>query len=498
MAEQKVPIIRTSGITKEFSGVQVLQKVDFDIYPGEVHALLGENGAGKSTLMKIVCGVYTPTAGEVYMNDQLVDISSPHMARDLGIALIHQEPLTFPDLDVTENIFMGHTRQDNSMFIDWTNMYREARRLLDALGVKLDVRAKVRGMSIADQQMVEIVSALSQNAKIIVMDEPTAAITSEEVKVLFSIIRVLQEQGRAIVFISHRLAEVKEISNRITVLRDGEKVRTCRIDEVSRDDIIQMMIGRSIKEQIQKEQTEIKQTLLSVKDITLAGTFRNVSLEVKSGEIVGLAGLIGAGRSEVARAIFGITPPDTGTIILNNTEAKIKSPRDAVEQGLAYVPEDRAQQGLFLPVRVSTNITFAVPKLISHFGWLKFRKERDVVLESIGKLSIRLRNEKQEVRQLSGGNQQKVVLSKWLLTEPQVLILDEPTRGIDVGAKAEVYQMINNLAKHGKGILMISSELPEILGLCDRIYVMREGRINGHFHRKDASDEKIMEAATGA
>jgi len=497
MSEQKVPIIKACNICKSFSGVKVLSDVNFELYPGEVHALVGENGAGKSTLVKIICGVHQPSSGEIYMDEKKVSIDSPHTARDLGIALIHQEPLTFPDLDVTENIFVGHTRQGSGMFIDWPGKYKEARKLLDSLGVKLNERARVKGMSIADQQMVEIVSALSQNARVIVMDEPTAAITSEEVKILFNIVRLLKRQGRALVFISHRLDEVKEISDRVTVLRDGEKISTCITEDVNKEQIIQMMIGRSMKEQIRKENADIGEVLLSVQDLTLPGDFRNISLEVRRGEIIGLAGLVGAGRSEVARAIFGVTKPQMGRIIVNGKEVKINSPLDAIRYKIAYVPEDRQHQGLLLPFAISVNMTFSIPKIISKLGWLKFKIEQSIVKDYTKKLRIKLRNEKQMVKELSGGNQQKVVLSKWLLTEPQILILDEPTRGIDVGAKAEVYHIINELAKQGKGILMISSEMPEILGLSDRVYVMREGKINGHFVKAEATDEKIMTAAAG-
>ncbi len=496
--DQKSPIVRTKSISKFFSGVRVLHNIDFEIYPGEVHALVGENGAGKTTLSGIICGVHLPDGGEIYVNENNENISSPHAARDLGIAFIHQEPLVFQDLDVTENIFVGHTRHSHGMFLDWSRMYAEARELLDSLDVKLNPRAKMKGMSIADQQMVEIISALSQNAKVIIMDEPTAALTPAEVEILFSIVSRLREQGKALVFISHRLDEVLAISDRVTVLRDGEMVGTHFTKDVTRNDIIKMMIGREIKELIVKEEADKGALMLSVKNLNLAGTFKDISFDVHQGEIVGVAGLVGAGRSEVARAVFGVTPPDSGEIRIKGESVNIRSPHEAIHAGIAYVPEDRQHEGLFLPFAVSKNMTYAVPEQISRKGWLNFKKEKDIAQEYIKKLQVHLRKTTQPVKELSGGNQQKIVLSKWLLTKPQVLILDEPTRGIDVGAKEEVYKMINRLAQQGKAILMISSELPEILSLSDRIIVMKEGRITGRFDKSEATDEKIMTAASAS
>jgi rhamnose transport system ATP-binding protein len=351
-------------------------------------------------------------------------------------------------------------------------------------------------MSIADQQMVEIISALSQNAKLIIMDEPTASLTPGEVKTLFSIVTRLKEQGKAIVFISHRLDEVKSIADVITVLRDGNKVGTHKAHDVTKNDIIKMMIGREMSELIQKGNAEKGETALKVEKLYLEGVFSDISFEVREGEILGVAGLVGAGRSEVARAIFGLTPVDNGSIQVYGKITHIKSPEDAIKQGIAYVPEDRQHEGLFLPFTIASNMSYAVPKKISKRGWLNFKREREMAEEYKGKLQIHLRDVGQAAKELSGGNQQKVVIAKWLLTEPRVLILDEPTRGIDVGAKMEVYKMINQLAAQGKAIVMISSELPEILSLSDNVIVMKEGRITGRFTRKEASDEKIMTAAT--
>ena len=496
MESGKKPLIETKKISKDFSGVCVLNKIDFSIYPGEIHAVVGENGAGKSTLMKIIAGVHLPSGGEILVNDKITEIPSPHAARGLGIALIHQEPLVFGDLDVTENIFVGHTRDNHGLFLDWKRMYTEAKGLLDSLEVHLNPRAKMKGMSIADQQMVEIISALSQNAKVIIMDEPTASLTPTEVATLFSIVTRLKEQGKAIVFISHRLDEVKSIADTITVLRDGELVGTKPAESLKKSDIIRMMIGREMSEMIQKDQTEKGQCAFSVKELVLSGVFRNISFEVREGEILGIAGLVGAGRSEVARSLFGLTPPEEGEIIVYGKSVKIKNPEDAIRYGIAYVPEDRQHEGLFLPYTVASNMTYATPGKISKNGFLSFSEERQATEKYKKELQIRFRSSNQRVKELSGGNQQKVVLAKWLMTEPKILILDEPTRGIDVGAKVEVYRMINDFASQGKAIIMISSELPEILSLSDNIIVMKEGHITGRFNRQSATDEKIMEAAT--
>ncbi|QGP91604.1 Ribose import ATP-binding protein RbsA [Neomoorella glycerini] len=498
---EKVPVIRTLDISKSFSGINVLNKISFEVYPGEVHALIGENGAGKSTLVKIICGVYQPSAGEIYVDEKKVSVSSPIVARDLGIALIHQEPLSFPDLDIAENIFIGHTRVKNkqSIFVDWHGKYQEARQLLDSLGVKLDVKAKLRGLSVADQQMVEIASALSQNARVIFMDEPTAALTPDEVGKLLDIIRLLKHQGKAIIYISHRLDEIKEISDRVTILRDGEKIGTYKTKDINRDQMIEKMIGRTIKELIPKEPAKIAaQPYLVVKNIAIEGVFKDISFELREGEILGIAGLVGAGRTEVARALFGITPIEKGEIFIRGKKVTIKSPLDAIKYKMALVPEDRQGLGLLLPWSISNNISFSSPnRITSMLGWLKFKEEQLIADNYIHNLRIITRNSRQPVQELSGGNQQKVSLAKWLLTEPKILILDEPTRGIDVGAKTEIYKIINRLAAEGKCIIMISSELPEILTLSDRVLVMYEGTMTALLEREEISEQKVMAAASG-
>lgn len=494
--QQLSPILQTKGMTKAFSGVTVLRNVDFNIYPGEVHALIGENGAGKSTLVKILDGALSPTYGEILLEGNPVSIPNPLIARKLGIALMHQEPLIFPDLDVTENIFAGHTKDGGGLFINWREKRKVARKLLDSLDLDIDERAPVKGMSVADQQMVEIICALSTDTKVIIMDEPTASLTLGEVKTLFGIINKLKGQGKAIVFISHRLDEVKIIADRVTVLRDGNKVCERMVEDTSREMMVQLMIGRSLNEQITKEAASIGDTVLEVKDISLPGKFKNISLKVKKGEIVGMAGLVGAGRSEVASSIFGLTPPASGKIIINGKEVNIKSPMDAIKKGLAMVPEDRAQAGLLLPLSIELNMTFASLGKISRHTWINSKKEDSLVDNYVKNLSIMLRDTSQAAAELSGGNQQKIVLSKWLMTEPDIFILDEPTRGIDVGAKAEVYNIINRLAKQGKAVLMISSELEEIIHLSDRAYVMSEGVITAELTRDQLQEETIMKAAS--
>ena len=496
MAEGLNPIISAKNIVKSFSGVVVLKDVDFNIYPGEVHALIGENGAGKSTLMKIISGVYTPTSGEISINGQPASFKTPHDAREAGVALIHQEPLTFQDLNVTENIYLGHTRGEGKMTINWKEKYKQADELLKSLEVHMGAKDPVRGMTIADQQMIEITSALSQNAKVIIMDEPTAALSHGEVKSLFDIVERLKKQGKGIVFIGHRLEEIMEISDRITVLRDGELVGECFKKDVDQDKLVQMMVGRTFKELIVKEETGIGEVLLETEGLTYPGKYQDVSIKVRRGEIVGMAGLVGAGRSEVASAIFGTEPAVRGTIKINGETVEIKNAIDSMNKGVAMVSEDRAQTGLILPFSIKQNMTFAILKKISKGSFVNTKEENELVSQYSDYLKVKMRDANQPVSELSGGNQQKVVIAKWLLTEPDILILDEPTRGIDVGAKAEVYKLISELAKQGKAILMISSEMQEILQLSDRVYVMCEGHVTGEMERNELDSAKIMTAAS--
>ncbi len=482
-----------------FGGVNVLKDIDFTIYPGEVHGLVGENGAGKSTLAKIIAGVHRPRAGTIELGGRVVEIPSPHAATALGIALIHQEPLTFPELDIAENIFIGRQPVARGVpRVDWAHMYQRSGEILASLGVELDPRSKVRGLSIADQQMVEMAGALSQDAKILLMDEPTAALTPNEVADLFAIMRKLRDQGTAIVFISHRLEEIFEICDRVTVLRDGELVGMRRPSETAVDEIIRMMVGRPLSALFEKgDGHSIGQPMLEVQGLSRTMKFEDISFEVRAGEIVGMAGLVGSGRTDVARALFGALDIDRGTVRLNGQEVHIRHPREALAQGLIYLPEDRQHHGLLMPMSVTQNMTLSVLERLSNRGWLRDQLERASTREYVDKLRIALRDISQPVRELSGGNQQKVVLSKWLLAMPRVMILDEPTRGIDIGAKSEVHRLMGELASQGMAILMISSELPEILAMSDRILVMREGRITGVFDKATATAESIMAAATG-
>ena len=487
--------ISARGISKQFAGVEVLSDVDLDLRSGEIHALLGENGAGKSTFAKILAGVHNPTRGTLAINGKKVDVGSPLNAQRLGITLIHQEPISFPDLSVAENLVLGRSQDAVFGRVRWSEIAARARELMDLLGIQIDVTRSMRGLSIADQQMVEIARALDSDARLIIMDEPTAPLTPKEVGTLFGIARKLRDEGRTIVFISHRLEEVRALCDRATVFRDGVLVGTEVVEELNDDDIIRMMIGRPVKDYKQAKEADIGEVALEVRNLTLAGAFRDISISVRKGEIVGLAGLVGAGRTDVARAIFGVAPADSGSIHVAGSEVKIDDPSKAIGLGLAFVPEDRATAGIFATMSVENNITAAVPDKIAPLGFIKASLVRQLAQASVEQLKIRLASLRQPIMELSGGNQQKAILARWLHTDPSVLILDEPTRGIDVGVKAEFYDMIGALAADGKAILLISSELPELLALCDRILVMAEGQLTAELTRKDATQELIMQAA---
>ncbi len=491
-------ILEMTHVSKSFAGVHALRDVQFDLCSGEVHALLGENGAGKSTLIKIITGVHQPDSGHLHLGGQEVAFADPHAAREHGIAAIYQEPSLFPDLDVAENIFVGRQPSRAGGQVDWGKMYREASGLLDSLGVHLDPRTKARNLSVAQQQMVEIARALSLNAKILIMDEPTSSLTLAEVADLFRIVRRLREAGTAIVFISHRLEELFELADRVTVLRDGQYVGTRLISEVTTDSLIQMMVGRTLADMFPKQEVPPGEVALQVENLSRAGFFENISFELRRGEIVGMAGLVGAGRTDVARAIFGVEPATSGVIKIDGRPVHITSAQQAMRLGLAYVPEDRQHHGLVLPLQISHNITLPILSNFARLGWMDNGSERQAARQAAVQMEVKAAGLWQKARELSGGNQQKVVLAKWLSTRPRILILDEPTRGIDVGTKAAVHGLMSQLAAQGMAILMISSELPEVLGMSDRILVMREGRLTGHFTRAEATQEKIMTAATTA
>ena len=488
-------LISARGISKSFASVEVLRDVNLDLMPGEIHALLGENGAGKSTFAKILAGVHRPTSGKLSMGGIPVDVISPIVAQKLGITLIHQEPISFPDLSVAENLVLGRTEGSWLARVPWAQMTESAQRIMDTLGVRIDVTRQMRGLSIADQQMVEIARALASDSRLIIMDEPTAPLTPKEAATLFTIARRMADEGRTIIFISHRLEEVRALCDRVTIFRDGNKVITDTIAALSDADIIRHMIGRPLREYMHKKGSVIGDVALRVDGLTLPGVFHNISFTVRKGEIVGLGGLVGAGRTDVARALFGVAPATSGTVSINGQPVEITEPSQAIGLGLAFVPEDRAVAGIFRSLSVVHNITAAVPNRISTIGVIRHGVEKAMAATSVANLHIRLASARQPIGELSGGNQQKAILARWLLTDPQVLILDEPTRGIDIGVKAEFYDMIGALAVKGCAILLISSELPELLALCDRVLVMSEGRLTADLARGVATQEGIMQAA---
>jgi rhamnose transport system ATP-binding protein len=489
------PLMSVRGIAKSFGGVEVLRNVDLDIEAGEVHALLGENGAGKSTFAKILSGVFRPTRGTMRLAGEVVTVSSPLEAQRLGITLIHQEPVSFPDLSVAENLVLGRRQGGPLRRVRWSNIVLEARRVMNLLEIEIDVTTPMRGLSISDQQMVEIARALSSESRLIIMDEPTAALTPKEADTLFGIIRRLREEGRTIIFISHRLEEVRAICDRVTIFRDGEKVTTAATTSLSNAQIIRLMIGRPLTEYLHKTTSSIGDAALAVRQLSLPGRFEDVSFEVRQGEIVGVGGLVGAGRSDVARALFGIAPAESGSVAVNGRQVIIQNPTDAIRLGIAFVPEDRAVAGVFRTLSVDSNITAAVPRRIARWGLIRRSVEHAYAEEYVLKLGIKVATLRQPVGELSGGNQQKAILARWLLTEPSVLILDEPTRGIDIGAKAEFHDMIGKFAGAGCAILLISSDLPELLALSDRILVMSEGRLTANIPRVEATQETVMSAA---
>jgi rhamnose transport system ATP-binding protein len=492
------PLLQLRGISKTFPGVQALDNVSLDVIPGEVHALLGENGAGKSTLIKIMTGMYRPDAGQIYCDGQLVQIENALHAQRLGIAAIYQEPRIFPDLNVAENIFIAQSGR--GAVVNWRKLNTDAEAVLARLGVSLDVRLPARGLSLANQQTIEIAKALSMNARVLVMDEPTASLSAHEVTQLFSLVRALRAQGVAILFISHRMEEVFEIADRVTVYRDGKTISSAPIHEVTIENVIRDMVGRTLDTFFPKTATPDTSgpPLLSVKGLSKEGAFSDITFDIRRGEVVGFAGLVGARRTDVALALFGLAPAESGTVILNGQTCHITSPEMAMALRIAYVPEDRHGQGLILPMTTTMNITLpTLRQFLSRLGLIKRQSEEKVAQEYRERLSIRAASIRVPVNQLSGGNQQKVVLAKWLHSDPMLLILDEPTRGIDVGAKAEVHQIIDQLAKQGLGIMLISSDLPEVLAISDRIVVMREGHQTALFSRDEATQEKIMSAAMG-
>ena len=491
------PIVELRGVAKSYGAVRALHDGDIALRAGEVRALMGENGAGKSTLVKVLGGVVRRDDGEMLVDGAAVDFHSPHDARDAGIAVIYQEPTLFPDLSVEENVVMGYHPLGSLRRIDRGAVRRTVSGLLDRLGVRLDPERPVRGLSIADQQIVEIAKALSFDARVLIMDEPTAALSGPEVERLFTVVRALREEGAAILFISHRLDEVFAICDTVTVMRDGAVVHDAPIAAMTPDEMVRRMVGRELSALYPKQDTQVGDTVLSVQRLTREGVFADVSLEVRAGEVVALAGLVGAGRSEVARAIFGIDKPDAGRVEVDGKRLASGRPLAAMRAGIGFVPEDRRQQGLVMDLSIARNATMTRTSKLARFGLIRRAAENELAREWAARLQLRFHRLDDPAGFLSGGNQQKVVLAKWLATEPRLLIVDEPTRGIDVGTKAEVHRLIGELAGRGVAVLMISSELPEVLGVADRVLVMHEGRLVEELSRAEADEERVIRAATG-
>ncbi|MCK5315173.1 MAG: sugar ABC transporter ATP-binding protein [Anaerolineales bacterium] len=489
--------LHMEGISKAFPGVQALKDVSFEVTRGEIHALVGENGAGKTTLMKILTGALPRDEGSISLAGTPVEIGSPSDAQHLGISMIHQELSLVPNLTVGQNIYLGREPQARLPgFIDWPKLYADAQKLLDRLNVDVNARTQVADLSIAQQQMVEVAKALSLNADLIAMDEPTSSLTDRETEVLFDVMNKFKEQGLSLIFISHRLEEVFEISDRVTVLRDGTLIGTKAIDQLDEAIVVQMMVGRELGEMYPKAEVQRGDVVLETTNLQDGRELHGVDLKLYSGEILGIAGLAGAGRTALAETIFGVRPAVRGRVKINSTSAKINSPSEAIQLGMGLVPEDRKQQGLFLNMTVRQNIVLSALDKLTRWSFINFNKADKLAGEFVKKLDIRTPSLRQVIRNLSGGNQQKAVIARWLTLNPRILILDEPTRGIDVGTKVEIHALMDELAQSGVGVLMISSDLPEVLGVSDRILVMREGRLVAEFTRDQATQDKIMHAAT--
>jgi rhamnose transport system ATP-binding protein len=490
------PRIELRGISKRFAATAALTDVSMDLRAGEIHGLVGENGAGKSTLVKILAGVYQPDSGTILIDGETTQIHGPAHSRSLGIAVVHQEPRLFPDLTVAENVFIGHAPSGRLGTIDWGGTRRAAEALFDQLDVQMDVGAPVRGLSMADQQLIEIAKSLSLDARVLILDEPTASLSAHEVERLFTIVRRLRDRGVSVLFVSHRLDEVFELCDRATVFRDGRHVVTTATSQLTTASLVRHMVGRTVS-LFPKVETPIGDVLLEVSGLRKVGVFRDVAFSVSAGEIVGFAGLVGAGRTEVARVLFGIDQRDGGEIRLGGLPVSFASPSAAMHAGIAYLPEDRHQEGLVQDFTIAQNVTLPIlPRLFPRF-LIRASAERTVAHEFTEQLNVRMTGVDQLVGALSGGNQQKVVLAKWLASRPRILILDEPTRGIDIGAKVEVHRIISELAASGLGIILISSDLPEVLAMSDRILVFHEGRITAEIPRAQATQERVMFAATG-
>ncbi|WP_240489060.1 sugar ABC transporter ATP-binding protein [Cohnella thermotolerans] len=492
-------VLQMKNVRKEFPGVVALDNVSFEVRRGEVHGLMGENGAGKSTLMKVLAGIYQPDSGDILLRGEKVRFQSPRDSLQKGIAMIHQELNSVLDMTVAENIFLGRELTVPGTGIVKRRLLKEmTREILQQIRSDIDPNRKLRSLSVAEMQMVEIAKALSYQSDIIIMDEPTSAITDREVNILFGVIEELKASGKAIIYISHKMDELFRLTDRITVLRDGQYIATRDTSELTQRDLIQMMVGRDLTQIYPKEDIEIRDVLLEVKNLSRHNEFRNINLQVRGGEIVGIAGLMGAGRTELVESIFGARRADTGEIRVKGKPVTIRNPKDGIRNGIALVTEDRKLLGLNLKASVKDNIVIAN---LSAYTYLRqiinFKAEKAAADEKIEQMNVKTPSRNTIVGTLSGGNQQKVVLSNWMLTNPDVLILDEPTRGIDIGAKSEIYKMISRIAKEGRGIIMISSEMPELFGMCDRILVLYQGEITGEFSRAEFDQNQVMACASG-
>ncbi len=495
----KTPVIELRGISKSFPGVKALSGVDFDIYPGELHALCGENGAGKSTLIKVMTGAHAPDEGSILVNGEAVSFSSPQQALSMGIACIYQELSIVPQLDVAKNIFLGNMfTKGKTGFLDKKRLYKDAAEILhDHIKLNIDPHEIAGRLSVAQQQMVEIGRALTRQAKVIIMDEPTSSLSDKEVETLFKLIRMLKADGIAIIYISHKLDEVMQLSDRITILRDGQRIKTVNTADTTKERLISDMLGRELSNMYNKQPAEIGGTVLEVNGLTRSGVFSDISFSVKSGEIVGFFGLVGAGRTEIMRAIFGMDRYDSGEVILGGEKLRGRSPSRAIRSGIGFATEDRKSEGLALRLSILANMTIVKLSQLSRFGVISRKKQRRTADEYVSSISIKTPSVSQLVGNLSGGNQQKVVLAKWLMMEPRVLILDEPTRGIDVGSKSEIYSLIVRLAQQGVAVIIVSSEIEEILGICDKVNVIHEGRLVSTLDAATSSTHDVLTSAFG-
>lgn len=489
-------ILEIKGVSKSFVGVKALQNVSFQVRKGEVHALLGENGAGKSTLMKILSGAYNKDCGQIFVNGKEAVIRNTKDSEDLGIAIIYQELNLIPDITVAENIFLARQPKKYGL-LDWKKMFEKAEKILTYMDVPISPRAIVSSLSVAQQQMVEIAKAISLHSQLLIMDEPTSALTEGETRKLFSVISNLKSRGISMIYISHRMEEIFEICDSYTVLRDGTFIHSGKIKEVDVNQIIEYMVGRSLSSVYPEKKNEVGEVILEAEHISNGKEVKDVSFSLRKGEILGFAGLVGAGRTETLKAIFGADPGAKGEIKINGKPVQIKSPRDAIKMGIGFLPEDRKKEGLVVDLPVVDNMVMAKPEKVMEHGMFSAKRARDICRRYIKELLIKTPSEMQKAKFLSGGNQQKVVLAKWLNCEPEIIVLDEPTRGIDVNAKMEIYNIIVKLAEEGKSIIVISSEMPELIGLCDRVIVMHEGCVTGELDRGTLSQQEIMHYATG-